>query len=265
MGAVETRETGAGSIAEVTDSTTGAITSSLVTVAVKGVSARGTLLELTCRSTVSGVTEATNVLHSIPGSVVSAPSLDSQVLFRPARTAVVTVIGASRTLASNTIISGETLAGAGLAVARAFVGALHPGVEVVGVDDITDPGEIAGAGAKGAIWASPLVFTVQTSETLAVGVLFAGTVVGAVVLTQATVAVTALVPGHLPPALDGVRRCRGGSIHPRGIITSRKKCGTSRGVQIVTGNTSGRYLVSDETVMVHGADFVFTISTTGVC
>lgn len=238
MGAVETRETGAGSISEVTDSTTGAITSSLVAITIQGVSARGTFLELTGRSTVSGVTEATNVLHGIPGSLVSAPSLVSQVLLRPARTTVVTVIGAGRTLARNAVVSREALAGAGLAVARALVGALHPGVEVVGVDDITDPGEIAGAGAEGAVWASPLVFTIQTSEALAVGVLLAGAVVGAVVLTQATVAVTALVPGHLPPALDGVRRCRGGSIHQHGATHAvARGVGTSRGVS--TTGTSG--------------------------
>ena len=254
---VEARETGAGSVTEVTETTSGAITSSLVSVAIKGVSAGGALLKLTGRSTVTCVTEATHVLHGVPGSVVSAPSLDSQVLLRPAGTTVVTVVRASGTLASNTIVSREALARAGFAVAGTLVGALHPGVEVVGVDDITDPGEVAGAGAEGAIRTSPLVLTVKTSETLAVAVLLTGSVVGAMVLAQTSIAVAALVPGDLTPPLDGEGGSRCGDTSHVGGVTSA--CGTDVGfgalgsVRRTTG-TCHLSTVGKKAVVVDGAD-----------
>lgn len=76
-------------------------------------------------------------------------------------------------------------------------------MKIVRVDNVTNPSEIARAGAQGAVRTSPLRLTVKACEALAVAVFLAGTVVRAVVLTKTTVAVTALIPSDLSPALGG--------------------------------------------------------------
>jgi len=143
------------------------------------------------------------------------------MLLRPASTAIITVIRAGRTLASNTIISIVTFASTALAITGTLVRTLDPWMKVVRVDHITYPSEITRACTKGAIRSSPLRLSIKASEALAVAVLLAGAVVAAVVLTQASVAVAALVPGDLPPALDSVRGCRG-----RGGLTISNKTRT---------------------------------------
>jgi hypothetical protein len=153
------------------------------------------------------------MFHVIPRGIVGAARLDSQVLLRPASTTVVTVVRASGTLTCNTIVSWEARARTGLAVARAFVGALHPRMQVVRVDHLADPSEVARACAKRAIGASPFRLSIQAGEALAVVVLLTGAVVGAVVLTQSSVAVAALVPNDLSPSLGSICRstCRSGN------------------------------------------------------
>jgi hypothetical protein len=201
---VETRKACASSVIVVTKTTPRAITSSFVTVTVQRIGSGWALLKLTGRSSVTGITEATNVLHVIPRGIICSSCLGGKVLLRPASTTVITVIRACRTLASNTIISSETLAGTGFTVTGTLVGALNPRVEVIGVDHITNPGEIARTCAKRAIRTSPLCFAIKTSETFAVGVLLACTVVGTVVLTETTVAMTTFVPCDLSPTLIGI-------------------------------------------------------------
>jgi len=211
VSAIEAREACASTIIEVTDTATGAIATSLVSVPIKRVSTRRTLLKLASRAAVASVAEATDVLHGIPRGGIGTSSFVCEMLLGPASTTVITVVGTGRTLACDTIVAREALARAVLAVASALVGTLHPRMQVVGIDDITYPSEIAGARAQRAVRTSPFGLAVETSEALAVAVLLAGPVVAAVVLTQTPVTVATLVPGDLPPALDGVRRCGGGS------------------------------------------------------
>lgn len=115
--AVEAGEARACTVAEVADTATRAVTSGFVTVTVERIRTRGALLELASRTTVTCVTEAANVFHSVPRRGVGTARLNSQMTLRPARAAVVTVVRAGRTLASHTVISIEALAGPALAVA----------------------------------------------------------------------------------------------------------------------------------------------------
>ena len=211
MSSVESGEARASSISIVADTSSRAVTAGFVTISIKRIGTGRALLELASGASVAGVAEASYMLHVVPRSIVSATGLGSQVLFRPASTAVVAVVRTSGTLTSNTIIARKAGARTSLAIARALVGALHPRVQVVGVDHFTNPGEVARACAKRAIRASPLRLTVQTSEALAVVVLLAGAVVGAVVLAKTSVAVAALVPDHLAPRLGSVCRSAGRS------------------------------------------------------
>jgi len=201
LGPEESREAGAGAGAVVAEASAGAVSAGLVSVSVQRVGARGALLQLASGPAEARVAEAADVLHGVPGRAVEPARLGGQVLLGPARAAVVAVVGAHGSLARDAVVAGEAGAGAGLAVAGALVGALHPGVHVVRVDDVSDPGKVAGAGAQGAVGARPFWLAVEAGEALAVVVHLAGAVVGAVVLAQAPLAVAALVPSHLSPSL----------------------------------------------------------------
>ena len=161
------------------------------------------------RTSVARVAKAADVLHGVPGGRVHSVGLGRQVLFGPARAALVAVLGANGTLARHTVVAGVAGAGAGFPVALALVAALLPRVHVVGAQDGADPGKVLGADALRAIGASPLGLARQTSKALAVRVHLARAVVGAVVLTQTTHAMPLLVRHYLPPCLLGVgwRRC----------------------------------------------------------
>jgi len=167
-GTKESREAVASTSTIVTKTTTRAISTSLITVAIKRISSRRTLLQITCRASVASVTQTTDVFHGIPRSAVGASNLRRQVLLRPARTTVVTVVRANGTLTSNTIITSETLASTGLSVAKTLVGALSPGVQVILVHNATDPSIILRASTERAIGTSPLWLTIQTEIALTV-------------------------------------------------------------------------------------------------
>lgn len=177
LGSVETREARADTLGIVTQTTTRAVSASLVTIAVQGISARWALLHVAGRTSVASITEAAHVLHGIPGLRVGAASLGSQVLLGPASAAVIAVIGAHSSLASNAIITGEATASSGGSITGTLVRALSPGVQIVGIDDIADPGEVLGTSSLRAIRASPLRLAIQTSEALAVIVHLASTVI----------------------------------------------------------------------------------------
>jgi len=200
-GAEETAEAAAGAGTVVTDTTARAVTTSLITIAIQRIHATGALLLVASGATVASIAQAADVLHAVPGSGVQATSLGSQVLLGPAAASVIAVVGAHSTLASHTIVTSEALAGASLAVAHTLVGALSPRVQVVLVDNGSNPGEVLGAGSLRAIRASPLGFAVQTQVAVAVVVQLASTVTRAAVLAKSTLAVAALVPGNLSPVL----------------------------------------------------------------
>jgi len=158
-------------------------------------------LEIAGRATVSSITEATNVLHRVPWGGVNTASFVGKDLLRPASAAIIAVIGAYSSLASNTIISTEALAQSSLSVTQALVRAFSPWLQVVVVHDRTNPSEVVGASAQRAIRTSPFSFSIQTSEAFAVVVEFTSSVVGARVFTKSTLSVSLLVPSHLTPVL----------------------------------------------------------------
>ena len=100
-GSEETRKALTGTSTVITNTTTRTITTSFVTVSIKGIGTGGTFLKVASGATVSNITQASDVLHSIPRGGVSTSNLRSQVLLRPASTTLITVIGAEGTLASN--------------------------------------------------------------------------------------------------------------------------------------------------------------------
>jgi CII-binding regulator of phage lambda lysogenization HflD len=117
------------------------------------------------------------MLHGIPRLVISAASFGSKVLLRPACSAVIAVIWAQCTLASNTIISREAVASSGSSITSTLVGTLGPRVKIVGVHDLSNPGEIFRACSLRAIRASPLWLAVQTGEAFAVIVHFTSSMI----------------------------------------------------------------------------------------
>ena len=206
LGAIETGEARADAGSVVAEASAGAVSASLVTVAIKRIGAGRALLQVAGGAAVAGVTEATHVLHGIPRLRVCAASLGSQMLLRPASAAVIAIVGAEGTLASNTIVAREAVASTGGTVAGSLVGALSPRVKVIGIHDVSHPSEVLGAGALRAIRAGPFRLSVETSKALAVVVCLAGSVVGTVVLAHTSLAVSSLVKGNLSPRLSLVRR-----------------------------------------------------------
>jgi len=177
LGSIETRETRADSLSIITQTTARAVSASLVTIAVQRISAGGALLHIAGRTSVASIAEATNVLHGIPGSSVSAASFGSQVLLRPAGTTVIAVIRAQGTLASNTIVAREATAGACGAITGTLVRALGPRVQVIGINHFTNPSEVFRAGTQGAIRTSPLRLAIKTSKAFTVVVHLACSVI----------------------------------------------------------------------------------------
>lgn len=164
------------------------------------------------------------------------------MLLGPASSTVVTVVRADGTLASNTLISSKALALTSVTVANSLVRALSPGVKVVGIDHVTNPGKVLGTGALRAIRAGPLSLAINAGVALAVVVELAGSVAGALVLAHTGAAVTSLVPGVLATGSPGLvlkRRLTGR--HGGGLASGlgRHGCGSTR------RNTSG--LVSRST------------------
>ena len=125
-------------------------------------------MQLTARPPITGITETSNVFQSIPRRLVCSSALACQMLLRPAGSSVIAIVWACGTLTSNTIITGEARAGASLAIAAALVGALRPGVHIVGIHHLTDPGKVTRASALRTIRSSPLILSIKTLETLAI-------------------------------------------------------------------------------------------------
>jgi len=203
-GSEETSEARAGTISVVAFTTARALTASLSTISIKRVRTRRALLEVAGGSSVSLIADATNVFHRVPGSAVSAVGTGSKVLLGPASSTIVTVVRADGTLASNTLVASKALALTSGAVAHTLVGALRPGVEVVGIDNVTNPGKVLGASSQGAIRASPLGLTVDSGVAQAVVVELAGSVSGALVLAHTSTTVASLVPGILATSSPGL-------------------------------------------------------------
>jgi len=168
----------------VADTTAGAVAALLVTVAKEDIRARRALLEGAVRATEAHVTDAANVLHSIPRGSVRLRSLSSELLLGVADTTAGAVIRAHGTFTANTIVVVETLTLASLAVADALVGAFNLRVGLVSGSGDSNPSSSLRASTEGAVVLGPSSVSVRASvaHTLVVGRAraVAGAAVGAV-------------------------------------------------------------------------------------
>jgi len=74
-GAVEPREARAGALVVVAETPTRAVATSFVAASIEGILARRTLLQITRRTSVSGVADTSHVFHGIPWRCIDATSL----------------------------------------------------------------------------------------------------------------------------------------------------------------------------------------------
>jgi len=127
-GTIKSGEARADASAEVAQTSTRAISTRLISIAIQRIATRRAFLHVTSRTAVPSVADASNVLHGIPRSAVDTTSLSGEQLLRPACAAVIAIVGAQGALAGNAIVSGEAGACSSGAVACSLVGALHPRV-----------------------------------------------------------------------------------------------------------------------------------------
>jgi len=132
------------------------------------------------------------------------------MLLRPACSTVIAVVGTKCSLASYTIVAREAAAGTGGAIACAFIGALDPRMEIIGIYHLADPSKVLRTSTQGAIWTSPFRLAIETSEAQAVVVELTGAVVGAMVLAEAALTVSSFVESYFTPCLGLVGRSSGG-------------------------------------------------------
>ena len=160
------------------------------------------------------------------------------MLLGPASAAVIAIVRAESTLACNPFIAREALTFTGGPVTDTLVGALNPGVQIVVVDNITDPSVVLGACSQRTISTSVLRLAINALETSAVVIEFASSMSRALVLAHACLAVAAFVPGMLSPRLLNIRRGRGRnrSGHTSGFATGLTG-GLAAG--FAAGNTAG--------------------------
>lgn len=147
-GSKESCEAVANSSSVVANSTSRAVSASLISISLKRILARRALLKVARRSAVSSIAQASHVLHGIPRCRVHSSRLGRQVLLGPASTTVIAVIRASGTLAGNSLISSKALAFSSGTIAGSLIRALHPGVKIVSIDNRSNPSIVLGACAK---------------------------------------------------------------------------------------------------------------------
>ena len=104
-------------------------------------------------------------------------------------------------MTGDTVIAREAVADASAAVANTLVRALRLRMQVIRIDHISHPSSINRTGSERAVRSSPLRKTIETGVAVAVEVDFASSVIGAVVLAEASLTMSSLVPGHLAPRL----------------------------------------------------------------
>ena len=81
-------------------------------------------------------------------------------------------------------------------------------MRTIRTDHAADSGEVLGAGSERAV-----LLAIQPDVAVAVGVLFAGTVVGAVIVAHSTGSRASDVSRHFPPGLYFVRGSTGGRLN----------------------------------------------------
>jgi len=139
----------------ITDTTAGAITTEVVALAKKHITARWALLEGAVRTTSTDVAHASDVLECVPWSRVSLGSFVRELLLGHAATTAIAVGWAHSTLTGLAIVVVEALALASLTIAQSLVGALSGGVCTGVRGGQVNPGGGLGACAKRAVMFSP--------------------------------------------------------------------------------------------------------------
>jgi hypothetical protein len=236
-GSEEASEASTNTIRVITDSTSRAITSSFISVTIKRISSGRALLLVASRSTVTSVTQASNMLHGIPRSVIHTSGLAGKMLLRPASSLVITVVRAHSTLASSSFVTSEALALARTAVTDTLIGTLSPRMQVVRVDRSTNPCKVKRASTRRAVRTSPFILAIKTLEALAVAVHFASSVTRALILAHTSLAMTLLSPHILTPRFLNKRRRTGRNSSGLSSGTGRHGSGCTR--RLITGLASG--------------------------
>ena len=155
----------------VADSTAGAVTSLVGSVAEENIVATGALHEGAVRATEAKVALAAHVFLGIPCSIavdaiggaspgIGGASSGSEGRLGHAHAPAVAVGRADGALARHALVVLEALAFAGLAVARALVGALNRRVSLIGGRGSGDPRGALGARAEGAVVLGPRLVAV---------------------------------------------------------------------------------------------------------
>lgn len=116
------------------------------------------------------------MLLGIPRSGISAASLIGELLLGETNTGVGALVGADGALASDAVVVGVAHALTSVSVAATLVGALHDGVGVISVLDISNPGGEFRAGSSRAIGESPGRLAVDSVVASALVVSSASTV-----------------------------------------------------------------------------------------
>merc|ERR1719420_2498314 len=114
--------------AVVADAAAGAVAAGSVAIALEGVRAGRALHQGAVRATAAKIADASDVLLSIPRRAVCAGRLGGQLLLSEANTGLIAVVRARRALAGDTVVVGEALAFASLAVTDTLTRALNHGV-----------------------------------------------------------------------------------------------------------------------------------------
>lgn len=121
LGAVVSVEARARASGVIANTSTRAVSTSLVTESLERIWARGAFQQRAIRTTATQITDASDVLLSIPRSRVNAGSLGGELLFREAHTSITARIRANSTLASNSVVVSEAGAFTSLAIANTLI------------------------------------------------------------------------------------------------------------------------------------------------
>jgi len=159
-------------------------------------------LKLTRGTSEPRVANTADSFDGVPGKVVHSIGPGREEFLRETSASVVAVLGTGLSLASNSVVAGEAVASTRLAVASSAVRALGPRVEVISIDNISNPSKVVRASSEGAVGTGPLGHAVEAEVALAVGVGDASAVARAVMLAVAAASVPSLlVPDGLSPGL----------------------------------------------------------------
>lgn len=121
------------------------------------------------------------------------------MFLRPTSATIIAVVGAKCTLAGNTIVTWETIAGSTGAIARSLVRAFNPWMQIICINYIANPSVILWTSTLGAVRTCPFRFPVKSGETFTIIIGFTGTMTGTIVLAKTTLTMPSFIPRDLAP------------------------------------------------------------------